>query len=141
MRLLTSVLFTLGLSIQAFSADAPKVFTDIEVKITDAKLEKKSAGIRTLYITLYDEASQMPMPYGAAKISLEKDATGTVYKGKLDSSNIVVMGQGGSPKSLRIKAKLDKDGSAGPDSQGDLVGVVTGVKLGDKSTVTIDKAI
>ena len=81
------------------------------------------------------------MPYGAVKITLDKDATGTVYKGKLDSNNVVIMGQGGSPKTLRIKAKLDKDGSAGPDAQGDLIGMVSGVKMGDKAIITIDKTI
>lgn len=122
-------------------ADAPKVYADVEVKLTDAALEKKSAGIRTLFITIYDEASQMPMPYGAMKVELTKDAKGTVYKGKLDTANIMVMGGGAEPKTLRIKAKLDKDGSAGGDAAGDLVGNATGVKLGSKVTITIDKAI
>jgi len=141
MRIPAVFFLVLGLSSPAFSANKPKIYTDIEVKIADASLEKKSSGIRTLYITLYDEASQMPMPYGAAKITLEKDASGTIYKGKLDSSNIIVMGHEGTPKTLRIKARLDKDGSAGPDAHGDLVGIITGVKVGEKSTVTIDKAI
>ncbi len=141
MRFFTTTILALGLCSQASAADAPQLFSEVEVKIADAKLEKQGAGIRTLYITIYDEASKMPMPHGAVKITLEKDATGTVYKGKLDSNNVVVMGQGSLPKTLRIKAKLDKDGTAGPDGQGDLVGTVSGVKMGAKATITIDKSI
>ena len=122
-------------------ANSPKVYADVEVKITDAKLEKQGAGIRTLYITIYDEASKAPMPYGAMKVELKADAKGTIYKGKLDTANIMVMGHGDAPKTLRIKAKLDKDGSAGMDAAGDLVGNATGVTAGSKVTITIDKAI
>lgn len=128
------------LSTRAAAADAPKIFAEVEIKVAGS-VDKKAAGIRTLYITLYDEASQAPMPYGAMKVALEKDATGVVYKGKLDQANVMVMGGGDMPKKLRIKAKLDKDGSAGPDSAGDIVGIATGVEAGGKTAITIDKAL
>lgn len=135
---------TIVLSLFAAVASAnPKATTyaEVEVKIEGDKVAKGTAGIRTLFITIYDEASKMPMPYGAMKVELDKDAKGTVYKGKLDTSNIMVMGGGETPKKIRIKAKLDKDGSAGPDAAGDLVGIAEGVALGSKVTVKIDKAI
>lgn len=118
-----------------------KEFADVVVKLTDASLEKKAAGIRTLYVTLYDEASKMPMPFGALKVELKADAKGEVFKGRLDTNNVVVMGGGAWPASLRIKARLDKDGSAGSDAPGDLLGIVTGVKQGSATTIVIDKAM
>jgi hypothetical protein len=122
-------------------AEAAKPFADVEIKLDDAKLAAKGAGVHTLFITIYDAASQAPRPYGAVKVDLAKDASkGTIYKGTLDQNNVMVMGGGEMPKKLRIKAKLDKDGSAGPDEAGDLVGT-TETELGGKAVVTIDKAI
>lgn len=141
MRMLKSAGFAIVLMMSArLEATTVKTFANIEVKVASGEIEKKGAGIRTLYITLYDEVSQAPMPYGALKVDLVKDASGTVYKGVLDSSNLMVMGSG-DPQKLRIKAKLDKDGSAGGDAPGDLVGAATGVTVGAKVTITIDKAI
>ena len=42
------------------------------------------------------------------------------------------------PATMRIKAKLDKDGSAGPDASGDVTGTVDQVKVG-ASNVVIEK--
>jgi hypothetical protein len=132
----------LALAAPVARAEAAKPFAEVEVKLDDEKLAAKGAGVHTLYITLYDAASQAPRPYGAIKVDLTKDAAkGTIYKGTLDQSNVMVMGGGAAPAKLRIKAKLDKDGSAGPDSPGDLVGTADGVALGGKAVVTIDKAI
>lgn len=125
----------------SYAAESAKVLADVEVTIDDAKLVTKSAGIRTLYITLYDDASPGPMPYGALKVTLTSDPKGTVHKGKLDTSNVMIMGGGEAPKKLRIKARLDKDGSAGPDGAGDLTGIASGVVVGSKVTIKIDKAI
>lgn len=127
----------------ALAADSAKTpFADVEVKISDAQLAKKGASIRTLYITLYDAAGKTPMPYGAIKIALDSAPTkGTLYKGQLDANNVMVMGSGKTPAKLRIKARLDKDGSAGPDASGDLLGSVNDVTPGSKVVVVIDKAI
>ena len=126
----------------AFGAGAATKLADLEVKIEDAALIKQSASIRTLYITLYDADAPTPRPYGAMKVMLEKDAAkGTLYKGALTSENVIVMGAGETPKNLKIKARLDKDGSAGPDEKGDLVGIALKVAAGSSTVVTIDKAI
>lgn len=123
------------------NASSGATLANVEIKLA-SQLNGKSAGIRTLYITLYDAGSSRPMPYGAMKVVLEKDANGTIYKGKLDSSNVMMMGGGEpSPATLRIKARLDKDGSAGPDEAGDFVGIADKVKLGSDTVITIDKAI
>lgn len=134
--------FTLVLAGAARAEEKPTKFADVEVKIEDAKLAKKGAKIHTLYITLYDADSAMPRPYGAAKINLDKDpAKGLVFIGTLDTTNVAVMGGGDMPKHLKIKARLDKDGSAGPDEVGDLVGINAKVDAGAKAVVVIDKAI
>lgn len=124
------------------AAAGTEPLANVEIKLSD-KLTTQSAGIRTLYVTLYDAESSKPMPYGAMKVVLEKDAAGTVYKGKLDGSNVMMMGAGGGaePATLRIKARLDKDGSAGPDAAGDLVGIADKVKRGGEAVITIDKAL
>ncbi len=144
MRILSQVLVAVCLLSAAktlHAEAATTTYADIEVKVDGDKIEKGAAGIRTLFITIYDEASKMPMPYGALKIELTKDAKDSIYKGKLDTNNIMVMGGGDAPKTLRIKAKLDKDGSAGSDSPGDLVGIAEHVALGSKVVVKINKAI
>ena len=138
--LATITLASLVLPRFAFAA-SETTFATIEVKLDGDKLAKAAAGVHTLFITIYDEASKAPMPYGAMKVELTKDARGVVYQGKLDSSNVMVMGSGETPKTLRIKAKLDKDGSAGPDASGDVVGIAEHVKVGSTVTVKIDKAI
>lgn len=131
----------MSLVLAAFAAASALTFADVEVKLDDAELAKKGAGIRVLYVTLYDADSAKPMPYGAMRVQLDKDAAkGTVYKAKLTSENVAVMGGGDAPKNLRIKARLDKDGSAGPDGAGDLVGIKDKVALGSSTTIVIDKA-
>jgi hypothetical protein len=72
------------------------------------------------------------MPYAAKKVSLTKDAVGVFFNFDLDTSNVMVMSQKIPPKTFDIKFKLDVDGSAGPDSSGDIVGVLTKVKRGSK---------
>lgn len=126
----------------ATSAPATKTkFAQIEVKLDGKLAEKASVGIRTLYIILYNAQSAAPMPYGALKVDLDKDPKGSVFKGTLDSSNVMMMSGGPLPESLKIKARLDKDGSAGKDSPGDLVGLAEQVKLGSDVSIVIDKAI
>jgi len=122
----------------SFAADK---IASLEVSIDDAALVKKNAGIRTLFIILYDADSTRPMPYGAVKVDLKEDAKGTFYKGDLTSENVQTMGGGPIPKNLRLKARLDKDGSAGMDQPGDLVGTIEKAKAGDAVKIKIAKAI
>lgn len=129
---------TTPLASHAFAADK---IANLEVSIDDAALVKKDAGIRTLFIILYDADSPRPMPYGAVKIDLKEDAKGAFYKGDLTSENVQTMGGGPVPKNLRLKARLDKDGSAGMDQPGDLVGTVEKAKAGETVKIKISKAI
>lgn len=124
------------------AAGADTKIADVDVKIDDLALVQKSAAIRTLYITLYDADAPAPRPYGAMRVVLEKDAAkGTIFRGALTSANVMIMGGGPMPKNLKIKARLDKDGSAGPDEKGDLVGIVEKIAAGASTTIVIDKAL
>lgn len=106
------------------------------------KLNDKAKGIRTLYLVIYDENSPRPMPFGARKITLKKDASGQFMDFKLTRNNVQIMGGGAKlPTKIRLKARLDQDGSAGMDQAGDLVGQVKGLKLGQKDVkLLIDSA-
>ena len=114
---------------------------EVEIAITDAALQKKDVGIRTLFLVIYDADSAAPMPFGAMKVTLDKDAKGMFYKGSLTSENVMAMSGGAPPKNLRIKARLDKDGSAGRDEAGDLIGIADHVAAGSSVKITVDKAI
>jgi hypothetical protein len=140
MKFCKSLLIALSL-FTAGSALAAEQIATLEVSIEDANLVKKDAGIRTLFIIVYDADSPRPMPYGAMKVDLKEDAKGTFYSGVLNTDNVQAMGGGSLPKNIRLKARLDKDGSAGMDATGDLTGQIDKIKLGDKAKIKISKAI
>lgn len=103
----------------------------------------KAKGIRTLYVIVYDAKSAMPMPYGAYKMDLTADAKGTFSTFAITTANLTVMNsESPMPSVLRLKFRLDKDGSAGKDAPGDIVGNVPSVQLGSKEVkVMLDQAM
>ena len=112
--------------------------------VLDNALEKSAKGIKTLFIVIYDADSSARMPYAAQKVELGKDVKGQFHSFKLTTNSVQMMGgrMQGLPKNLRIKAKLDKDGSAGPDAPGDIVGVVNKAPIGSKDlTITLKQKI
>jgi hypothetical protein len=109
----------------------------------DPALNEEATGIKTLFLVLHDEDSPMPMPYGAQKVPIS-DPKGNVYEFVLTKDNIQQMRPNDPkiPQTLRIKARLDRTGQGGADKEGDLVGQLTGVKLGATGLkIVIDKAI
>ena len=106
-----------------------KVIAAGEVSL-DPKLEARAKGVRTLFLVLRDENSPMPMPFAAMKVELKKDASGKFHTFRLTDSNVTKMSGGDTPAKIEIKARLDRDGSAGRDSPGDLVGSAKGVNAG-----------
>lgn len=111
-------------------------------KLTLSKeLTAKAKGIRTVYISILDPQSPMPMPCAAQKFTLVKDAEGSFLDFTVDSDQAVMMACAEIPAEMNLKVKLDKDGNAGRDSSGDIVGVKSGVKKGAKGiAITLDKA-
>jgi hypothetical protein len=136
--------FFLGLTLSLSAAQAAPIASGKIV--LPAKLQDAAKGIRTLFVSVYDGSQKggPMMPYGAIKIELPKDAkAGDVTAFTLDSETMMLMGAADKiPAKLDIKAKLDKDGSAGPDEAGDLVGWTHAVKPGAKNVVVkIDKRV
>lgn len=140
MRLFSCLMLGLGLSVSPMVQAAAKKLATVEVTV-DGKVLDAAKGIRTLYVIVYDAASPMPRPYGAMKVDLKADASGTLYKGDLTDGNLQVMGAPTPPSELRLKARLDKDGSAGKDQPGDIVGNVEKIAAGSAAKIVIDSVI
>lgn len=117
--------------------------TVVSAKLVLGKdLAPSAKGIRTVFVAIQDPAAKMPMPCAAKKFTLTKDAEGEFLSFTLDSDSLTLMACKELPETMNLKAKLDKDGSAGPDAAGDIVGRVTGIKKGaSQVTITLDKAI
>ncbi|MES2744639.1 MAG: hypothetical protein V4655_04390 [Bdellovibrionota bacterium] len=91
-----------------------------------------ATGVETLFIIVYDEASQMPMPFGAQKEKMPKDLTQPIPFLVTKEALRVMNPDAPPPRTMRVKVRIDKDGVAGPDQPGDLTGEVTGVAFGTR---------
>jgi len=87
-------------------------------------------GIQTMFIILFDEESPMPMPYGATKEYLKSDLTQPIVFSLTKEKLQIMRENSPSPRIMRVKVRLDKDGFGGPDQQGDLIGTVEHVNFG-----------
>jgi hypothetical protein len=95
----------------------------------------------TLYIII--SGTDRPMPFGAFRKSMTSAPGKDVYDFILTKDNIQAMQDIGTwPNEIKLKARLDLDGAAGPDQPGDLVGELYPVTLGSKDLVLkIDRLI
>lgn len=100
--------------------------------IIEEELAQKAHGIRTVFIIIYDDESNAPLPYAAIRKVLDQDPSGTFLDFLLTKDNMQIMNQSqaGPPKKIRIKARLDRGGTAGADEPGDIVGELSGVDIG-----------
>lgn len=108
------------------------VYVSGEIYLPES-LRADAAGVETLFVIVYDEASPMPMPFGAQKekvpVDLSKPIPFLVTKEALRTMNP----DAPPPQTMRVKVRIDKDGVAGPDQPGDLAGEVTGVAFGTQN--------
>jgi hypothetical protein len=104
-------------------------------------LEAEAAGVRTLFIVA--SGPDRPMPIGAFRKSLSQDAKGVIYEFVLTKDNVQsMMGDAPWPQSFKLKARLDRDGAAGPDMPGDLVGDVFPIERGQSDIeIRIDRVV
>jgi len=104
-------------------------------------LEEQAKGVHTLFIIM--AGPDRPMPLGAQRKTISADAKGDVYEFVLTKDSMQMMAMGGEiPEPFKLKARLDVDGTAGPDQPGDLVGEVTGLHLGAEGVeIVINRAI
>jgi hypothetical protein len=96
-------------------------------------LVSHAKGVHTLFLVLYDQDSPMPMPFGAVKERLEKDAeAGDFYEFFITKEKLQMMNPDAPmPANFRVKVRLDRDGMGGMDQPGDLVGETRDVALGE----------
>ena len=143
--ILTAAALAFGQKGLASNAGKPVKYASVEVSYDEKSLKADNAGIRTLYIILHDADNKdpNPRPFGAIKVDLTADAKGTFYKGDLTSENVMSMPMGSPtvPKVFRLKARLDKDGNAGKDDKGDLVGSVEKANMGEQVKIVIKTKI
>lgn len=93
--------------------------------------QKDADGIQTLYLILYDGDSQWPAPFGVVRYIVDAPPKGKFLNFVVTKEVIQVMRPDHQlPKSWRVKVRLDKDGMAGQDQPGDLVGGLDSVAFG-----------
>ncbi len=131
------VLVFVGIAVYtAFQLGEPAtIFASGRVELAEG-LSTGSAN--TLFITIFDADSQMPMPFGALRTTLSGAviAGTTLYEFVLTPDNTQLMNPNAPlPKRLRLKARLDQDGQGGSDQSGDLFGVQNDVSLGQEHVV------
>ena len=102
--------------------------------VLDPALVPEAKDMRNLFVILYDDSVNKRMPFGAVRFNLQKDPESDVLTLSATPENIKRMFPGNAmPQNFRIKARLDRDGVAGPDQSGDLVGEITNIAYGSKN--------
>lgn len=104
-------------------------------------LKGKTTGAETLFIIVgYPDR---PMPYGAFKKTVGGNLEGTIYEFALTNDNLQrMMPDQAWPAQFKLKARLDRDGIAGADQPGDLVGEVFPVSPGSEGVeIVINRVI
>jgi len=140
------VAFVLILAIALFSAvkygKKSEIYASGQISIKP-DLEADAEGLRTLFISVYDMDSPMPMPFGAVKERLHSDAKGQFFEFFLTKESLRVMNPNAPiPNRLRIKARIDVDGVGGAAQPGDLLGEVEDIPLGSKGVaIMIDSVM
>jgi hypothetical protein len=83
------------------------------------------------------------MPYGAQKIPLSQNPEAVVARFILTKDNLQLMNPNAPvPSILKLKARLDLDGTGGKDKKGDLTGMLSNIKLGTQDlSLAIDTVV
>jgi hypothetical protein len=111
-------------------ADQPTIFARGDIALA-SELIDKAKGIETLFIVVFDADNPMPMPYGAMRDKITLSGTSQISDFILTPERLQIMRPDAPvPKNFRLKVRLDRDGQAGPDQPGDLVGQIDRVAYG-----------
>lgn len=94
------------------------------------EMRADAEGIRTMFVTIFDEETQMPMPYGAMKEYLPDDLSKPIEFALTKEKMQIMNPNARMPRYMRVKVRFDKDGMGGADQPGDLVGIVEHVQFG-----------
>ena len=123
-----SILFALYAAVQ--TGEKSPIMASGTVQLSP-DLTKNALGMRTVFIVVYDANSPMPMPFGAMKERIEENAEGEFLSFHITKERISQMNpSAATPKSMRIKVRLDQDGMGGMDQPGDITGSVNDVAFG-----------
>lgn len=99
----------------------------------------------TVFFIIFDENSPMPMPYGAVKERVADLFQNGDEKVELfiTYEKLRVMNPNRPrPESMRVKVRFDRDGVAGADQPGDIVGELTGVAFGSRGvSIVADRMV
>lgn len=95
-----------------------------------SEMRAEAEGIQTMFVTVFDEESPMPMPYGAMKERLPADLTQPIEFSLTKEKMQIMNPDSRMPRYMRVKVRFDKDGMGGADQPGDLVGIVEHVQFG-----------
>lgn len=141
----TIVIAGLGLFVALNTGEKSPILAKGSIHLAEDAL-KAVGKAKTLYIVVYDENSERPMPFGAVRFLLDTppQSSGKIFEFTLTKEKLQVMAtaMGGSstpPSQMRLKARLDQDGLGGMDQPGDIVGELTQVAKGQKDlTILLD---
>lgn len=128
--LIVGLVAALAISVALNTGEKSPIYVAGTVELP-SELRADAEGIRTMFVTIFDEESQMPMPYGAMKEYLPQDLSQPI-EFALTKEKMQLMNPDSShmPRYMRVKVRFDKDGMGGADQPGDLVGVVEHVPFG-----------
>lgn len=127
--------------IAANFADDPGIIARANLNIAE-DIKPMATHHDTLFVTVFD--SDSPMPYGAMREHITIGSDGSLRQVVLTEEKIKIMDSSRPrPEKLRIKVRLDADGTAGPDQPGDITGELLNIPWGSKETleITLDKFI
>jgi uncharacterized protein (DUF3820 family) len=101
-----------------------------------------ASGIETLFVIINDEANPMPMPFGAMKERMPIDLSQPIPFFVTKESLRMMNPDAAPPQVMRVKVRIDKDGTAGVDQPGDLTAIVEHVNFGTKDLkITINHRV
>ena len=132
--LVVVVSVVLALVLAAKTGTKSPIYVEGEVELPDA-LVQEAVGMSHLFIIVFDQDSPIPMPYGAQRESIDLAKTRKFHFVATKESLRTMDENRPQPKTLRVKVRLDKDGTAGPDQPGDLVGIVENIPWGTEGIV------
>jgi hypothetical protein len=127
--LIVGLVAVIAISVALNTGEKSPIYVAGSVEVP-RELRTDAEGISTMFVTIFDEESPMPMPYGAMKESLPKDLSLPIDFALTKERMQIMNPDGPMPRMMRVKVRLDKDGMGGADQPGDLVGIVEHVQFG-----------
>lgn len=144
---IVAIVIFVGIKVALDTGEPSRVFAGGSVAIDPGLKDQAGQGFRTLFVVLYDQDSPMPMPMGAVKYRLAaNEPIDFPREFILTKESMMQMGDAGAerppPRTLRLKARLDRDGMGGSDQPGDITGEIRDVPVGSREvTITLNQVI